>query len=167
MATITLRPNGTAEFGSYVVTGAATAHEATDEITADDATTYVTPDAESGFVLLFDDMPSGATIQDIRLYYRFSIPSGSRNIYVVLGDSALNSYFADFVTVSGSWQTRDSGVISINPLTGVAFTEAEINDIVVYLGTTETTARPQYTQTYLVVNYTTSSQSNSLLFAGD
>lgn len=168
MPTVIIRPNATpADFGSTLV-GASTAHEALYEVTADDSTTYVIPDTASGPLLSFEQIPTNATVQEIKIYYRFNIPSGTRNVYVVAVDSTLTKiYFGDSADVSGSWQDRDSGTLTTNPVTGVAFTAAEINDIQVFLSTFSSSNIPEYTQLYIEVKYTVTDNTNALIFAGN
>lgn len=169
MPTVIIRPNATpADFGSTLV-GASTAHEALYEVTADDSTTYVIPNtALAGPLLSFEQIPTNATVQEIKIYYRFNIPSGTRNVYVGAVDSTMtNTYFGDNADVSGSWQDRNSGSLTTNPVTGVAFTAAEINDIQVFLSTLSSSNIPQYTQLYIEVKYTVTDNTNALIFAGN
>ncbi len=134
-----------------------------DEVTADDATSYIAGTAVGNalFNLGAFTVPVGSTITDLTVYYRHEKTTNTAcNIGASIRVNGIN-YIVDpgVNPVNGTW-TTSSYAYTTNPNTGAAWTVADINGTganplqAFGVNSTDVAPNPYVTQVYAVVTYT-------------
>jgi hypothetical protein len=166
-----LVPNGAGEFAEAAATGAATPHEALDETTPDDVTSYVTFTADSAswsaatrlMVAVTDTSTAGIdsydTITLVQVRARVANIDGSGNGTFVYGlqtqNTGTKAESAGIVVNSATWATDDDSAPSVSKLTAyvnpqgsAAWTTAAVDTI--QIGARASDATPDLLMSTLV-----------------
>lgn len=121
-----LTPNSTTE-NDGTVTGAATAHEATDEVPPS-AAEYVSLDTVADRLLMgLTDRTETGDVQVIQILSTASVPAGAGTVRALYEEGGTETEGPDWVLDDNPNTQYVTGPIEVNPRTGVAWTTADLN----------------------------------------
>ena len=171
--TVTLRPTDAGDLTEIPTQfPASDAHwDKVDEVSKDDDTTYLVNDAAYVYpypadLYTLENLPAGvAAISNVRVC-AYTRREGAGDNFAVLilktggtqYTSGLKSHLSTYTLITNDWAT--------NPLTGVAWTVADINSLQAGVGLGRASPDPSYarcTQLYVIVTYTQSAPTVSTI----
>jgi len=161
----TIRPNAAGDSTQCLAVGTSPNWECVNDSTADDATTYVRGQNETGTVAWYKDLYnmgvtnySSGTINSVKFYTRYKHDNAPTYVPLIVKTNGteytpLGTKAAGLPTIN--W-TTENYTYTTNPKTGLAWTWAEIAALQVgcTLGTGSISGYNYVTQQYAVVNYT-------------
>ncbi|MFH1290320.1 MAG: hypothetical protein ABIH92_02835, partial [Nanoarchaeota archaeon] len=178
---LTLRPDAAGESTQWDLGAGASNHEAVDEESADDDTTYVyqssTSDEDDLYSISTNAALAGATIHNVTVYaVAKSVKSGSGSVsaqpfYILVRPVSGGTTYADAGRAPATSYTSYSNTWTNNPADSQPWEKEDIDNLQVGIrGKTDTGGasgrhQPSVTQVYVVVDYTEAPDNEYPLFS--